>query len=249
MSHRLLAIVPAGGEERRPLSGNAARLRQHAFLARTGEQPATLHLIVEGWACRYNLLHDGRRQIIDLLLPGDLCDIDWLNDRTANYPAVAMTPLATIALDRREVEAASASSAEVAQSLQAEMFERLSRRGNCVAMLGRKTAIERLAHLLADIFARMRRVGLTRGDTCDFPLTQNDLADLAGLTPVHVNRVLQEMRQRDLIALRHRSLRLPDFDRLAALGLFEFSASNGPPISRLIELRREASLPMRTGTS
>ncbi|MGF7147303.1 CRP-like cAMP-binding protein [Sphingomonas zeicaulis] len=248
MSHRLLAIVPAGRGEHRPLTGNAARLRQHAFLARMGEQPSTVHLIIEGWACRYHLLHDGRRQIIDLLLPGDLCDIDWLNERSADYPAVAMTPLATIALDRREIEAASASSAEVAQCLQADMFEKLHRRGSWIAMLGRKTAIERLAYLLAEIFARLRRVGLTRDDICDFPLTQNDLADLAGLTPVHVNRVLQEMRQRGLIELHHRSLRLPDFDRLAGLGLFEFGASNEFPISRLIQLREDASSPARTGT-
>lgn len=215
--------------------------------ARIGEQPATLHLIVEGWVCRYHLLSDGRRQIVDLLLPGDLCDIDWLSGRVTDFPAVAMTPLRTIALDRREIEAASATSSEVTQCLQVDMLEKFNRRGGWVAMLGRKTAIERLAHLLSEIFARLRRVGLTGGDTCDFPLTQNDLADLAGLTPVHVNRILQDMRQRKLIELQHRILRLPDSERLAQLGLFEGSLSGDRPFSGLIQLREDSYAPARAG--
>jgi len=86
--------------------------------------------------------------------------------------------------------------------------------------LGQRTAAERMSHLLCEIFLRLRLAGLTREDSCDFPLTQSDLADATGLSKVHVNRTLQELRSAELIVLKGKSLTIPNLERLMNEGLF-----------------------------
>ncbi|MGY3620532.1 CRP-like cAMP-binding protein [Bradyrhizobium sp. USDA 10063] len=77
-----------------------------------------------------------------------------------------------------------------------------------------------MAHLLCELFFRLRLAGLTSGDSCDFPLTQADLADASGLSKVHVNRTLQELRSANLIVLKGKTLVVPDLRRLMEAGLF-----------------------------
>jgi CRP-like cAMP-binding protein len=87
--------------------------------------------------------------------------------------------------------------------------------------LGQRTALERTAHLLCEMFWRLRAVGQTRGFTCELPFTQTELADTLGLSAVHVNRTLQELRRSELIVLRERELTINDLARLQALALFD----------------------------
>ena len=247
MAHRLLSLMHANDREQVILTGVPMRLQSDTLLATGGDRPRLLHFIVEGWACRYEKLSDGRRQIIDILLPGDICDIDWLHGHLACLPAIALTMMRTIGLKREEVEDLAEQDIRLARTLQADMHEKFVRRGQTICTLGRRSAIERLAYLLCGLFTRLRRAGLARGNLCDFPLTQGDLGDLAGLTPVHVNRVVQELRQRKMITLQRRRLMIPDFDLLADLGHFSpQQMSNESPISRLIGLGAElqrAALP------
>ena len=86
--------------------------------------------------------------------------------------------------------------------------------------VGQRSALERLAHLFCEMFMRLDSVGLTEGDSCEWPLTQGDLADAAGLTPVHVNRTLQELRRERLIGLQGRRLTIPDLPRLMSVAMF-----------------------------
>lgn len=86
--------------------------------------------------------------------------------------------------------------------------------------LGQRTAYERLSHLMVEMFLRLQTVGLTNGNACDFPLTQVDLADATGLTAVHVNRTLQELRKDGLIELQSRRLVIPDMRALKGVAMF-----------------------------
>ena len=90
----------------------------------------------------------------------------------------------------------------------------IERQTNWLVTLGRKTALERVAHLLLETFERLRRSGLTYGQQCAMPLTQMEIADMTGLTPVHVNRTLQLMRTRGLVELQAKWLRIPDLGAL-----------------------------------
>jgi CRP-like cAMP-binding protein len=86
--------------------------------------------------------------------------------------------------------------------------------------VGQRTAYERIAHLLCELYLRLRTVGLTDGTSCHFPLTQVDLADATGLTAVHVNRTLQELRRDGLIELQSKTLTIPDLNALRQVALF-----------------------------
>jgi CRP-like cAMP-binding protein len=86
--------------------------------------------------------------------------------------------------------------------------------------IGQRTAFERIAHLLVELYLRLKTVGRTHDHGCDFPLTQNDLADATGLTAVHVNRTLQELRKEKLIELDRKQLRILDLDRLMDVAMF-----------------------------
>jgi len=86
--------------------------------------------------------------------------------------------------------------------------------------LGQRTARERLAHMMCEIFMRLDTVGLAEGTRCEMPLTQCDLGEASGMTSVHVNRTLQELRREGLISLSHRILTIPDFAALADVAMF-----------------------------
>lgn len=205
------------------LPGTLFNLRQHQHLARGPERPDHMFQIVHGWAGRYRLLSDGRRQITGLYLPGDICDPCWLDGGRTVQSVVALTPIQAVRAPRRELETQTAidpslmkflwRNAQFAQQIQAEWL----------VNLGRKNAIERLSHLLCELFTRLSIAGEIEGAACEMPLTQLDLADLAGLTPVHVNRTLQEMRAMRLIELQSRRLTILDWESLRRIAWFDAS--------------------------
>lgn len=178
--------------------------RPHEFIAREGERPEALFHILEGWACRYRLLSDGRRQITALYLPGDYCEPQWALGRVPSQPVMAITNVRAVRLPCAVPNGAN----------QQVFFKGLSdsyeRQANWLVTLGRRTALERIAHLLLELFERMRQAGLAYGQQCALPLTQMDIADLAGLTPVHVNRTLQAMRTSGLVEFQSKWLRVAD---------------------------------------
>jgi CRP-like cAMP-binding protein len=199
----------------------AGFIRPHQYLVREGDPPSHLHLLLEGWAGRYRLLPDGRRQIVNLYIPGDLCDPAWLmttDHRT--HPVVALTPLRTLRAARRDIEAEAADNAPFVATLWQETQVSAAIKGEWIVNLGRKNALERLAHFFCEIFHRLEQAGRAGSGECEMPLTQVELADIAGLTPVHVNRVLQDMRGAGLVELHGRRLRIPDMERLARLAFF-----------------------------
>lgn len=186
--------------------------RPHQFLAREDEKPTAIFRIVEGWACRYRLLPDGRRQITGLYLPGDYCEPYWALGRRPCQPVVALTNVRATRLPCRIPELPQGE--EHQQAFWQSLMNMIDRQTNWLVTLGRRTALERLAHLLLELFERMRRAGLTYGQQCAMPLTQMEIADLTGLTPVHVNRTLQAMRTKGLVELQSKWLRIPDLAEL-----------------------------------
>ena len=182
--------------------------RPHQFLAREGETPDGLLYVQEGWACRYRLLSDGRRQITALYLPGDYCDPIWMFG-VSGQPVVALTNVRAMRIAFR-----GGGVFDQNPQLRKALVENYDRQANWLVTLGRKTALERLAQLLFELFERMRRAGLAYGQQCALPLTQMDVADMTGLTSVHVNRTLQLLRSKGLVELQAKWLRIPDIDAL-----------------------------------
>lgn len=200
--------------------GTPHLLRPHQYLAREAEAQSSIHLIVEGWACRYKLLPDGRRQITQIFLPGDLCEPGWCWSPVASQHVATITNVRTIRYSCRALKERAAGDSLVESMLWSGMMSLADARSEWLINLGRKTALEKLSHLFCELFYRMKAVSLTTANQCAMPLTQVDMADIAGLTPVHVNRTLQEMRQFGLIDLKAKWLIIPNIATLREAGLF-----------------------------
>jgi CRP-like cAMP-binding protein len=214
------------------LIGQRCRTRANQYLVREGERPGHVHLVLEGWAARYKLLPDGRRQITGVYMSGDLCDSAWLAPGQATHPVVALTPLHSARISCRDLEARAFQDDSLMRSLLGEARATLDMQAEWALNLGRKTALERLAHFFCELFTRLKAAGLTRDDRCDMPLTQLEMADFTGLTPVHVNRTLQEMRGRGLLELHARRLRIPSLERLSRIAMFNGAYLRLPRLDR-----------------
>lgn len=211
-----------------PAQGTEIRhFRRHQHLARERDAPRAIFRIEEGCAGRYRVLGGGRRQITGLFLPGEYCEPQWLFGGKSQSAIVALTELRARELPlpgRGAGEKLSGACTHELRTMPAAMAKVLERQAEWIVALGRKSACERICALLCDIHDRLEASGRTGEGGFLLPLTQADMADLAGLTPVHVNRVLRDLRELGLIALHGRHLRV-----VCAEGLRERAAGKVRP--------------------
>jgi CRP-like cAMP-binding protein len=183
-------------------------------------KPAAL---LSGWACRLRVLADGRRQIFDFLLPGDLFGHCTALNTVASTSAVTLTPariasvgcLLEMAVDPRRFPG-------LARAWTAAQARQDAFLLNHVVRLGRQTAYERVAHLLVELSHRLDEIGFETGTFVPMPLTQEMMADALGLSVVHVNRTLKQLRRERLIEMRAASIRVIKPDTLAAIADFRW---------------------------
>lgn len=189
-------------------------------LVREGEEPSAVNLILDGWACAYKQLPDGRRQIVSFLVPGEFGDANVFILREMDHSIGAITRVRYAEIAPAEFTALMEESPRIARALWWHALVTAAVQREWTMNVGQRTAYERIAHLICELFLKLRVVGLTDGDSCDWPLTQADIADATGLTPVHVNRTLQALRRAGLIELQARRLTIPDLGALMDAALF-----------------------------
>ena len=181
-----------------------------------GGQPGTIPVVLSGFAYRYKVLADGRRQLHGLFVAGDLCcHIYAFVAPRADDALRTLTPALVAAVPASTLLALMEERPRIARAMWANMVADDAVLREWIVSLGRRTAYERMAHLFCEMYLRLRAVGLADGHSCELPLTQMDLGDLMGLSTVHVNRVLRQLRRDDLIALNRSQLTIRD---VAALG-------------------------------
>jgi len=185
-----------------------------------GDRPTHVHLVIRGWAARTKMLPDGRRSQVSVFIPGDFCDLNFYILRALDHSISAITPLKVAQLEPDQLLEVMSKRPRVTQALLWHELVGAAVQREWTHNLGARPAYERIAHLLIELFLRMRSVELTYGDSCDFPLTQYDLAEATGLTPVHVNRTLRSLRADGLVELERRRLVIPDLQRLIDVALF-----------------------------
>lgn len=189
-------------------------------IIREGDKPTAVNLVIEGWACRYKQLPDGRRQIVGFFIPGDLCDANIFILRTMDHSIGAITKVRYSPIPADEFEALMQSSPRVTLALWWHELVSAAVAREWMTNIGQRSALERLGHLFCELFVRLRAVDRTNDSSCELPLTQYDLADATGLTSVHVNRTLQEMRRMELIELENKQLIIPNLNRLMSVSMF-----------------------------
>jgi CRP-like cAMP-binding protein len=178
------------------------------------------HVLLKGLACRYKILPDGERQIMAFLVPGDLCDAEIFILKEMDHAVGTIVPSTTAMIHSDEMRKLLQEVSCISEALWWGTMTDVAVLRERIVDHGRRDATERIAHLLYEMLVRYRVVEQTKDDTFDFPITQTDLADATGLTPSHVNRVLQRFRDDGLIELRSRSLTIANAPRLKEIGQF-----------------------------
>lgn len=194
--------------------------RAGEHLVREGDRQKESILLLTGMSARYNDLEDGRRQITALQIAGDFVDLHSLLLHKMDHGIVALTDCTVRLFPHEALRAITERFPHLTRLLWlSTLIDSAIHRRWLVAM-GRLPSTAHLAHLLCEVATRLRVVGLVEADSFDFPLTQTNLADMMGLSIVHVNRVVQELRSMGLIAWAQRRLTILDWPRLRALAEF-----------------------------
>lgn len=184
---------------------------KHEHLARAGDPQRIVYKVQDGWACRYSVVPDGRRQITALFLPGDLCEPQWLLAGKAQLPIVAITPMTVAEIPLENIYA---QPGKALQDILGAMLEAFNRQTDWIVSLGRKSAKARVQEFLLELHRRLHASDAQSAQRCSIPLTQQDMADVLGLTAVHVNRVLMDLRKSGAISFRGKSLSLGRNERV-----------------------------------
>ena len=219
---RLLSSPYLSSEERQALENSTFHVRSignDMELLREGERADHFHIITEGWACRYKTTRDGARQIVALLIPGDTANLDSFLFGRLDYGVRTLTAAKVATIPRDRILALADQHPGIARTLAwAAMAENavLSQWALC---LGRQSAKGRLAHLLCEICVRLGEAGSDA--SFEFPLTQEQIADMLGLTCVHVNRTIRQLRIEGAIESKSRTMTIIDFEALRRAGEFD----------------------------
>ncbi len=196
-------------------------LPAHTAIVREGERPAQCCLLVEGFICRSKTTDAGKRQILSIHIPGDIPDLQSLHLRVMDHDMTTLSHSSVGFIAHDALRALARGRPLVGEALWRETLIDAAVFREWIVNVGRRSAVVRLAHLLAETGTRLQAIGLASGDRFELPMTQLDIADALGLTPVHVNRVVQELRRSRLLELRKHSVFLPDLPRLKEVGDFD----------------------------
>lgn len=228
-------LAPLTEAEKQAL--RTAPVRMHEVAARhdvvsEGAHPTDVHLIVEGFACRYKLLPSGQRQILSFLIVGDFCDLRAILLRQMDHGVVALSRSQIAVITHQRLFEIIEKYPRIALALWRDTMIDAAIYRQWLTNVGRRPAYARIAHLLCEIRSRLEVVGLTRGGSYDLPMTQTDIGDAMGLSVVHVNRTLQQLRADGLITFRANVVSVLDWPRLTAAGEFDSSYLHLPQSAR-----------------
>lgn len=232
---KLESVVPLSCEDRSALDAVcriSRKLPPRTEIARKGEQPHDVHIILTGWAARFEVLADGGRQITAFLLPGDLCDQHVSILGHMDHTISTLTDATVAYLPNGTLEDVAAVHPTVARALWWSTLVDESILRQWIVSMGRRDAYAAVSHLLCELQARLRIIGLVGDHHVDMPLTQEDIADSLGLTPVHVNRVLKRLRDENLVSLHQRILTIPDVLKLREAAGFDGTYLHQTSLSR-----------------
>lgn len=204
-----------------------------------GDRHRATMIVLEGWALRYKVLDDGRRQIVNFFLPGDIIGAFASVIDCSEHAVAAITDLSVAAFEPQSIFGLFAEFPRVGAlySWSAGRDEAIV--AEQVVRIGRRSAFERTGHLLLELLRRLQLVGLAGEHSFAMPLTQELLADTLGLTPVHMSRTLRRLRATQLIDIAGRCVVIPDVRRLQEVTHFSpaYLEPGGLPAKTQAELR------------
>jgi CRP-like cAMP-binding protein len=201
--------------------GDARPFERGRLICQAGDTPDLISVLETGFACRMTLLPNGARQIHAILLPGDAADVEasLLARRSDSIQALSACTMWLVPKSRFTALPRTDQSLAEALLREATVTAEIAR--EWIVNLGRRTADQRIAHLLCELCTRMDVMGMSVDGRYPFVFTQHDIADAQGLSVVHVNRVLKQLKATGLIALKAKTLAVLDRKGLERVGLFD----------------------------
>jgi CRP-like cAMP-binding protein len=193
----------------------------HRVIVRAGVTLSHSTLLLDGFACRYKDLADGQRQIQELHVPGDYVDLHGFLLKSLDHNVGAITAVRIALIPHDALREISEQHPHLARMLWFSTLLDASIQREHILSVGRRSALSRVAHLLCELFLRLEVAGLAEADRYRLPLTQNDIADATGLTPVHVNRMLKRLRDDGIATFRGGEVVLHDWGRLQRAAEFD----------------------------
>jgi CRP-like cAMP-binding protein len=221
---RLTSRSVLTGDEERALLGLNGQIKQvaaHHDFVRLGEQVDHSCLVVEGLVGRFGQNRDGSRQITCLHIPGDMADLPSVVSPKAGWALGALTATTVLRLPHVELRRLAAKHPGIAEAFWRDCVADGSVFSEWVVNVGRRAALSRLAHLFCEMAIRCEQAGQGDRRAYPLPITQTDLGDATGLTNVHVNRVLKELRLQAIVELRAGTVTIHDWDKLVSVGDFD----------------------------
>jgi CRP-like cAMP-binding protein len=220
---KLRRRIEISSDEERAIRGTVSEVRHvkaDEMVVRGGEELTTSLLLLDGWLARSKDLAGGERQVTELHVAGDFADLHGFTLKRLDHDVLSLSECKIAVVPHERLLRLT------------EKFPRLGRiywlctnmdaaiQRELTLSLGQRSAISRMAHLFCELYMRLDVVGRTRDNGYEFPLTQRELSECLGLTVVHANRTLQELRRRHLVELENRHLKI--LDRRGLEGLAEF---------------------------
>ncbi|KAB1072717.1 Crp/Fnr family transcriptional regulator [Methylobacterium soli] len=221
---KLESIASLSVEERQAVESMPATVRlldARQDIVRDKDQPAHCCLVLSGWTCRYKLLNQGKRQIFSFHVPGDLPDLQSLHLRVMDHSLATVTACRLAFIPHESMRELTIQFPGLGAALWRDTLVDAAIFREWMIGIGRKTAFGRIAHQFCEMYLKLEAVGLAAAHRCELPITQVDIGDALGLSNVHVNRVLMDMRSQGLITLRGRALVIEDWRALCAAGEFD----------------------------
>jgi CRP-like cAMP-binding protein len=190
-------------------------------ILREGDKVDEIHLVLEGLATRSKVIKDGHRQLMAFLVPGDLCDLEVFVLDAMDHDIIAMTQTTCAVIPASDMEQLLTESSNLTRALWWSTMTDSAVLREWIVNHGTREAKARLAHTFCELLIRYRIVGMARDNVMPFPITQEELSDATGITNVHANRVIQQLRAEGLVEQTGKFLRVLDFPALAAVAQWE----------------------------
>ena len=213
-------------EEERVIRDSIAEVRRvpsGQVVIRAGEVLNSTMLLLDGWLARSKDLAGGERQVTQLHVPGDFADLHSFTLKRLDHDVCSVSECRVAVVPHERLQAVADHHPRLAHTLWFSTNIDGAIQRELALSLGQRSAIARMAHLFCELHVRLSIVGRTSNDGYDFPLTQRELSECLGLTVVHANRTLQELRRRGLIELENRRLTIRN--RRGLEGVAEFDPS------------------------
>lgn len=200
-------------------------------LVSTGSRPAYSTMLLDGLAARYKVLEDGGRQFTSLQVPGDFVDLHAFLLKTMDHGIVALSPCRVMFADHSKLRTITERAPHLTRLLWLDTLVDGAIHREWIVAMGRRSKTSHLAHLICELFLRLRVVKRTSGMSFNLPLSQAEMADVLGLSVVHMNRVIGSLKKTTVITWTNHTVTILDWDQLAELAEFDptyLSMNNEP---------------------